>query len=67
MRGQIGTLAVGAHADAALFCEEIGAHTFEDAHGETRIGERRLVPVKVIKGGKLIDAVARGWHGHHRH
>ena len=65
MQGQIGTLAVGAHADAALFREEIGAHTFEDAHGQTRTGERRLVPVKVVKGGKVIDAVARGWHGHH--
>ena len=64
MRGQIGTLAVGAFADVALFREEIGAHTFEDAHGETRTGERRLVPVKVVKGGRVINAVARGWHRH---
>ena len=67
MQGQIGTLAVGAHADAALFSEEVGAHSFEDAHGQTRIGDRRLVPVKVVKGGKVIDAIARGWHGDHHH
>ena len=65
MAGQIGTLAPGAFADVALFREETGQHVFEDAHGESRIGERRLVPVKVVKGGRVIDAVARAANHHH--
>jgi dihydroorotase len=65
MVGQIGTLRPGAFADVALFREEVGQHVFEDAHGETRIGERRLVPVKVVKGGRVIDAVARAANHHH--
>ena len=60
MPGQIGTLAPGAHADVAIFRDEDGAHRFVDSHGQTLIGERRLVPHTVIKGGKAIAAVARG-------
>ena len=44
MLGEIGTLAVGACADVAVFDVEEGAFDFFDASGEKRIGERRLVP-----------------------
>ena len=65
MSGQVGTLAPGACADVAVFREDDGPHVFEDAHGRERTGERRLVPVKVVKSGRVLDAVARGTHHHH--
>lgn len=51
--GEIGTLAPGACADVALFDLEEGAFDFTDAHGETRTGERRLVPVSTLRAGRL--------------
>jgi dihydroorotase len=65
LSGQVGTLAPGAHADVALFREETGAHPFTDSEGQIRTGERRLVPVKVVKAGRVIEAVDR--FGRHRH
>lgn len=65
LSGQIGTLAPGAHADLALFREETGAHPFTDSVGQIRTGERRLVPVKVVKAGRVIDALDR--FGRHQH
>ena len=59
MAGRIGTLVAGAHADVAIFDEENGTHRFEDAHGQARIGEHRLVPRIVIKGGEEIAGIAR--------
>ena len=65
LSGQVGTLAPGAHADLALFREETGAHPFTDSEGQIRTGERRLVPVKVVKAGRVTDGLDR--FGRHRH
>ncbi len=65
MRGKVGTLAPGAHADVALFREETGAHPFTDSEGQIRTGERRLVPVKVVKAGRVIDGLDRFGRHHH--
>ncbi len=60
MSGQIGTLAPGAHGDLAIFELEEAPYTFVDVHGKTRLGDRRLVPAKVVRAGMEIPAVARG-------
>jgi dihydroorotase len=50
----IGTLRVGAWGDAVLWSLERGEFAFDDSHKQTRMGTRRLVPVKVVKSGKVI-------------
>ena len=57
MLGEIGTLAVGACADVAVFDVEEGAFDFFDAIGEKRIGERRLVPVVTVRAGEIYEPV----------
>ena len=57
MLGEIGTLAVGACADVAVFDVEEGAFDFFDASGEKRIGERRLVPVVTVRAGEIYEPV----------
>ena len=57
MLGEIGTLAVGACADVAVFNVEEGAFDFFDAIGEKRIGERRLVPVVTVRAGEIYEPV----------
>ena len=57
MLGEIGTLAVGACADVAVFDVEEGAFDFFDASGVKRIGERRLVPVVTIRAGEIYEPV----------
>ena len=57
MLGEIGTLAVGACADVAVFNVEEGAFDFFDASGEKRIGERRLVPVVTVRAGEIYEPV----------
>ena len=49
----IGTLKVGAWGDATLLRVEQGSFDLADAHGQIRLGQQRLVPVKVIKGGQV--------------
>jgi len=53
MSEQIGTLGVGAWGDAVVFdlCE--GQFRFVDTHGQVRIGRQNLVPVAVVKGGRV--------------
>lgn len=61
MKGEIGTLRPGAHADVALFelCE--GVQEFIDAEGRRRTGDLRFVPRHVVMGGSLRKATARGY------
>jgi len=55
MLGEIGTLAVAACADVAVFDLEEGTFDLVDAGGEHRVGERRLVPVLTLRAGKLYE------------
>jgi len=54
MADQIGTLAVGAWGDAAVFELQQGQFQLMDAHGQVRIGRQKLVPVAVVKGGRVV-------------
>jgi dihydroorotase len=49
----LGTIRPGAIADVALFDLEEGAFPMTDAHGETRIAGRRLVPVATVRAGRI--------------
>ncbi len=49
---QIGTLAVGAEGDVAIFEMHTGEQRFEDSYGGVRTGRERLVPWRTIKGGR---------------
>jgi dihydroorotase len=53
MSEQIGTLRVGAWGDAVVFDLREGQFQFMDTHGQMRIGRRKLVPVAVVKGGRV--------------
>ena len=49
----LGTLKVGAEADAAVFSLDEGDFVFTDALSATRIGHQLLRPVATVKGGHL--------------
>ena len=49
----LGTLKVGAEADAAVFSLDEGDFVFTDALSATRIGHHLLRPVATVKGGHL--------------
>ena len=53
MLGEIGTLQPGSWADVAIFALESGDFEFADARGETRTGERRLVPELTLRAGEV--------------
>lgn len=53
MQDEIGTLKVGAHADIAIFEFAHGAFEFMDCEGQTRVGNKRLIPRGVVRGGKI--------------
>jgi dihydroorotase len=53
MGDRIGTLAVGAWGDAAVFELREGAFRLADAHGAVRTGRQKLVPVAVVRGGRV--------------
>ena len=57
MLGEIGTLAVGACADVAIFDLQSGVFDFEDSVRERRVGEWRLVPIATVRAGQLYRAV----------
>ncbi len=57
MLGEIGTLAVGACADVAIFDLQSGVFDFEDSVRERRVGEWRLVPIATVRAGQLYQAV----------
>ena len=48
----LGTLAVGAPADVAVFKLVEGPQTFLDTNGNKISGSQRLEPVKVVRGGR---------------
>ena len=52
MSGEIGTLKEGAIGDAVVMGMETGEFEFTDAHGQHRIGDKRLVVNAVIHAGK---------------
>jgi dihydroorotase len=60
MSGRIGTLGVGAWGDAAVFELRDGEFPLVDSHGGMRIGRRKLVPVAVIKGGRVYRQTRQG-------
>ncbi len=55
MSGDIGTLRVGAWGDAVVFDLQEGRFEFMDSHGQTRLGRQRLVPVTVVRSGKVYQ------------
>ena len=50
---RLGSLRVGCEGDAALLRMEEGRFTFTDSFKKTATGRRRLVPVAVVKGGRV--------------
>lgn len=56
MEGQIGTLAPGAWGDAVVFDRQEGRFELWDTHGQLRIGSERLVPVTVVRAGRVYRA-----------
>jgi dihydroorotase len=70
MSDRIGTLRVGAWGDAVVFDLQQGAFELQDSHGETRIGQQRLVPRTVVRAGNVYRgtaAGARSYRHDHRH
>ncbi len=59
MEGEVGTLAKGAFGDAVVFELREGDFRLEDSTGEVRMGKRNLVPVTVVKGGRVYSARGR--------
>ncbi|MCZ6678029.1 MAG: amidohydrolase/deacetylase family metallohydrolase [Candidatus Poribacteria bacterium] len=53
MPGKIGTLAAGAWGDAVVFELRQGEFQLVDSPGEVRIGKENLVPITVVKGGRV--------------
>ena len=52
MEDTLGSLAVGRPADISVLKEETGDWLFHDTEGETLRGDKALVPVVTVKGGK---------------
>jgi len=51
--GEIGTLRPGACADLAVFRLEEGSFPLVDTMKQVRLGARRLLPITVIRGGRI--------------
>ena len=56
MEGEVGTLAKGAYGDAVVFELRKGHFRLEDSRGQGRTGTRSLVPVTVVKGGRVYTS-----------
>ena len=56
MQGEAGTLAKGAFGDAVVFELREGEFILEDSRGVVRTGRRSLVPVTVVKGGRVYSS-----------
>lgn len=54
LSGQVGSLAIGANADIALFRLEQGSFSFDDVFSHTRTGAQRLVCQATYLGGRLM-------------
>ena len=57
MENQIGTLREGAEGDVAVFELAEGDFTFIDTVKEERTGHQRLIPLHVIRGGKVYRSI----------
>ena len=53
---QIGTLAPGAWGDAVIFELHEGQFHLMDSDGGVRIGREKLVPVTVVKSGRVLPS-----------
>ena len=56
MQGEVGTLEKGAFGDAVVFELRDGDFRLEDSRGVVRTGSRNLVPVTVVKGGRIYTS-----------
>lgn len=56
MEREVGTLAKGAFGDAVVFELRDGDFRLEDSRGVVRRGRRNLVPVTVVKGGRVYTS-----------
>ena len=56
MQGEVGTLEKGAFGDAVVFELREGEFILEDSRGVVRTGSRSLVPVTVVKGGRIYSS-----------
>ncbi len=54
----LGTLREGSIADVAVFSLEEGNFELVDARGESRIGNRKLVPVATVKAGRIYGSAS---------
>lgn len=54
MEDEIGTLRPGSAADIAIFSIKEGRFSLEDCYGEIRKVKRRLVPLHVVRAGKVV-------------
>ena len=52
--GELGTLKPGACADIALFKLKEGRFPLSDAFGETRVSAETIVPIQVVRGGRIV-------------
>jgi dihydroorotase len=64
MAGQIGTLAVGAHADVSLLRLAEGEWPLTDTHGVTERSGRRIEAVKVVRAGKVYPCAPAAYQQH---
>ena len=55
MSGQIGTLKPGARGDAVVFKLIQGKFDYADSRDRHRIGDKRIIPIYVIKDGKPFN------------
>ena len=60
MKSEVGTLAKGAFGDAVVLELREGDFRLEDSRGEVRTGVRSLVPVAVVKGGRVYTSGRTG-------
>ena len=51
--GELGTLAIGAAGDAAVFAVDEGRFSYEDADGNTLEGARRWAPRLTVRAGRV--------------
>lgn len=56
MADEIGTLTPGAWGDVVVFERRQEQCALTDSEGETRMGSERLVPVLVVRAGKVVGA-----------
>ena len=54
MEGKIGTLAPGAYGDVTLLRLDEDDYTLRDAQGNTRQGEKLLVPIATFANGLMV-------------